>query len=110
MSIQQIADLLEKLPAMVQQLLVLAVLGTGALATLATALSGVFALCHYQRGVDYMASLGIDFAKFIALLQGFQPKNRQFVKITPLDEKINGPLLASSATDPPKDLPKAQAP
>jgi hypothetical protein len=102
MNIQQIADLLEKLPALVQQLLVLAVLGTGALATLATALSGVFALFHYHRGVDYMASLGIDFAKFIALLQGFQPKNREFVKIDPDVEKISGPLPVSAVTDPSK--------
>jgi hypothetical protein len=94
MTIQQIADLLQNLPALIQQVLVLSILGVGALATLTTVLSGIFQLAHWQRGVDYMASLGLDFAKFIALLQGYQPKNKAFVQVTPTDEKANGPLPA----------------
>ena len=65
---------IQDLPAILQQIVGFLI----AVIAVATTLSGVFTAFKWKRGSDYMAAIGVDIGKLVALLQGFQPMNKAF--------------------------------
>jgi hypothetical protein len=90
------------LPVVIQGLIVIA----GALLLISTTLSGLAKAFGWAKGVAFFASLGADFAKALAVLQGFLPQNKpatqveQVAIIKEAEKKISlppppaGPLAA----------------
>ena len=59
----------------------------GALSAVCTALSGLFALFGWKKGVAACAAIGADIMKLLALLQGFVPANKPIEQVTQKEVK-----------------------
>ena len=72
-----------QLPQWIQAIIVF----LGSLSAICTALSGLFALFGWKKGVAACAAIGADIMKLLALLQGFLPANKPIEQVAQKEVK-----------------------